>query len=128
MIRHHLFLACRCLFLVYKYLHNPTLLHKNNTHLFSLPKMKPHSLSGDHASLTHESKRTFGVAEKLKLQACDAGRNNGVVGKGNTSTSSCSLMFSNENQRRNWSYVAEDPIRTMMFFASWGHTWLLHIF
>ncbi|KAJ9187753.1 hypothetical protein P3X46_003175 [Hevea brasiliensis] len=84
--------------------------------------MKPHSISSDHASLIHESKRTFGVGEKLKLQACDAARN-GIVSKANTAiTSSGSRRFSKENERRKWSYFAEDPIRTMMFLASWGHT------
>lgn len=94
--------------------------------------MKPHSISSDHASLTHESKRTFGAGEKLKLQARDAARNVGVVCNGNTCTTTrrsiSRLWFSKENERRNWSYVAEDPIRTLMFLASWGHTWVFNLF
>ncbi|KAJ4850586.1 hypothetical protein Tsubulata_017187 [Turnera subulata] len=80
--------------------------------------MKPHSLSTD-GSLAHESKRTIG--EKLK-QAIDAATVNmarkGLTGKG----SSSNLMFSKENGRRDWSYRAEEPIRTMMFLGSWSHT------
>ncbi|EEF30509.1 conserved hypothetical protein [Ricinus communis] len=88
--------------------------------------MKPHShgcLSTDGSLTHHESKRTFG--EKLK-QAYESARNG--VGKGNTTTASTastanSLWFSKENERRNWTtYCAEDPIRTMMFLGSWGHT------
>ncbi|KDP28128.1 hypothetical protein JCGZ_13899 [Jatropha curcas] len=84
--------------------------------------MKPHShsltLSNDASSLTHDhqSKRTFG--QKVK-QAYDAARNSVVKGNNTTTTS---LRLPKENERRNWSYCAEDPIRTMMFLGSWGHT------
>ncbi|KAF9688083.1 hypothetical protein SADUNF_Sadunf02G0160300 [Salix dunnii] len=96
-------------------------------HLLSIPlslfyiymrNMKPHNLSSD-GSLPRDSKRTIGGRLKQAIDAASVSMNmakNGA-GKGNST-----LLYSKEMEKRSWSYQAEDPIRTMMFLCSWGHT------
>lgn len=74
-------------------------------------------ISGEGSLLDAESKRTF--KEKLR-QACETAL--GFHG----GRSDVSITDELERRRRrlnmNKNYVAEDPIRTMMFLGSWNHT------
>ncbi|KAJ6729479.1 hypothetical protein OIU85_020396 [Salix viminalis] len=80
--------------------------------------MKPHNLSGD-GSLPRESKRTIGGRLKQAVAAASASMNTAKNGAGKENSS---LLCSKEMKRRSWSYQGEEPIRTMMFLGSWGHT------
>nr|DAD33342.1 TPA_asm: hypothetical protein HUJ06_012193 [Nelumbo nucifera] len=77
--------------------------------------MKPHNFSND-GSLIQEAKSM--IREKLK-KACEVAMfsvEKNVIQKG----CRCSRLVSNENQRRQTS-ATEDPIRTLVFLASWTH-------
>jgi hypothetical protein len=80
--------------------------------------MKPHNLSSD-GSLPRDAKRT--IAERLK-QAIDAATVSMTMARNGAGKGNSALLYSKEIERRNWSSQAEDPIRTMMFLGSWGHT------
>ncbi|CAK7348280.1 unnamed protein product [Dovyalis caffra] len=75
--------------------------------------MKPRNLSSD-GSLPHESKRTIGERVKQAIDAATVSMTMAMngAGKGNGA-----LLYSKQIERRNWSYQAEDPIRTMMFLG-----------
>ncbi|KAJ7972937.1 Histidine--tRNA ligase [Quillaja saponaria] len=81
-------------------------------------KPLPNPLSGD-SSLTHESKRTIGENLRRIFKAAAQGR--ATTTNDNVKKHGC-FSISKQIERRNWRNHAEDPIRTMMFLASWCHT------